>query len=190
MDTLRTAVFIDGAHLSKTLRHAYPGVGIAYDKLAALAAGSGELLRAYYYDALPYLSERPTDNEVQYLSRRQRFFHALRQLPKFMVREGRCVRSWNHDRGGYVYKQKFVDVFLCADLVRLASKGCIDVAVLVTGDSDFIPAVEVARGEGVHVRLLCSPNRKETHADLVAACDQRIVLDDAMIDAVRIAQAA
>jgi uncharacterized LabA/DUF88 family protein len=189
--TLRSAVFIDGAHLSKTLRHAYPDVGrIGYDKLAALVAGPTELLRTYYYNALPYVSHQPTDEELERASKRRRFHDALRHLPNVTVREGRCSRTWSADRQAYVYKQKYVDVSLCADLVRLASKNRIDVAVLVAGDSDFIPAVEVAKDEGVQVKLLCSPNPREVHADLVAIVDQRMTLDAAMIDAVRLERAA
>jgi uncharacterized LabA/DUF88 family protein len=180
---LRTAVFIDGAHLSKTLRNAYGSAPVAYDKLATIVAGDSELMRTYYYDALPYLPEQPTEEELHRYGQRERFFRALRSLSRFVVREGRVARCWDPERRAYVYRQKRVDLSLCADLVRLASKGRIDVAVLVTGDSDFVPAVEMAKEEGVQVRLLHSPDPRETHRDLLAAVDERIVLDAEMIAA-------
>jgi uncharacterized LabA/DUF88 family protein len=182
---LKTAVFIDGAHLSRTIRNAFPGAVVAFEKLADLLVGSNELLRTYYYDALPYLAERPTEEEATRFKKAARFFHALEQLPRFTVREGRVVRRWDEDRRAYVYKQKSVDVCMSSDLVRLASKRDIDVAILVTGDADFVPAVEIAKEEGVKVRLLCSPELLRTGRHLLAAVDERIVLDDAMVKAAR-----
>ena len=189
-NALRTAVFIDGAHLGKTLRHSYPGVLIDHARLAALLAVPGHLQRAYYYDSLPYLEDQPSVANRAFYDGRKRFFDSLRELPSFEVREGVCVKRWNQKMGQYVYAQKRVDNALSVDLVRLASKNRIDVAVLVTGDSDFVPAVEAARQEGVQVRLLCSPNPREVHADLMAAVDERMTLDARTVDAIRIRGAA
>jgi uncharacterized LabA/DUF88 family protein len=179
----KAAVFIDGAHLSRTLRSVFPGSQVAFDKLATLLARESELLRAYYYDALPYLAEQPSEEDTHRHDQKQRFFHALRQLPRFVVREGRTARTWDAERKAWTYKQKSVDVGLASDLVRLASKRCIDVAILVTGDADFVPAIEVAKEEGVQVRLVTSPDPRTTGRDLAAAADQRIMLDAAIIRA-------
>jgi predicted TIM-barrel fold metal-dependent hydrolase len=59
----------------------------------------------------------------------------------------------------------------CARIARLALRGLVDTLVVVTGDSDLIPAFEFARREGVRVLLdpLGAPVRRElrTHADAV-----------------------
>jgi len=181
---LRTAVFIDGAHLARILRASYPDAWVGYDRLAAYVAGRGQLLRAYFYDALPYLGRSATYAEREHYERRKRFFRVLGALPGFQVREGRCVQ------GEHGMMQKRVDVLLASDLVRLATKRAIDVAVVLTGDSDFVPAVEIAKDEGVRVRLVCSPDPHRTHQDLVAAVDERMVIDQAMIESVRAERAA
>jgi uncharacterized LabA/DUF88 family protein len=177
----RTAVFIDGAHLSVATRRDFPGVAIAFDKLAALLAGPTELVRTYYYDAPPYLPYNPSEQDRHRYAQRRRFYEALRHYPRFEVREGRIARTVNRHTGGYEYVQKYVDVWLSTDLVRLASKRQIDLAILVTADSDFVPAIRAAREEGVEVRLLSSRSPRAVHPELAAAVDARMFLDDAMV---------
>lgn len=48
-------------------------------------------------------------------------------------------------------KQKRVDMKIGLDVAWLASKGIVERIVLVTGDSDFVPALKFARREGVQV---------------------------------------
>lgn len=49
--------------------------------------------------------------------------------------------------------QKGVDMRLGLDLVEIALKRLVDQIVLMSGDSDFIPAIKIARREGVDVIL-------------------------------------
>ncbi len=49
--------------------------------------------------------------------------------------------------------QKGVDMRLGLDLVEMALKRLVDQIVLISGDSDFIPAIKMARREGVDVIL-------------------------------------
>ncbi len=182
---MKSAIFIDGAHLNSILRKHHSGAEVGYDKLALHLTGSDDLLRTYYYDSPPYQSNPPSTDESTRFAKRQRFFQSLRQLPKFEVREGRCARYWNKDASKWDFEQKRVDVLFSVDLVRLASKGKLERVILLTGDSDFLPAVSVAKDEGVQVRLLHSPNRKEVHRDLWDAADERIAFDAIFMAAVK-----
>ncbi len=76
-----------------------------------------------------------------------------------------------------------MDVLLSVDLVRLATKQQIGRAVLVAGDSDYLPAVVVAKDEGVSISLVHSPNTREVHRELWEAADQRFAFDAAMLSA-------
>ena len=49
--------------------------------------------------------------------------------------------------------QKGVDMRLGLDLVSLALKRIVDQVVIISGDSDFVPAIKIARTEGVEVIL-------------------------------------
>jgi hypothetical protein len=53
-------------------------------------------------------------------------------------------------------------------------------------DSDFLPAVTVAKDEGVSVTLVHSPLMKQVHRELWNAADERLAIDAAMIDGVKL----
>ena len=67
--------------------------------------------------------------------------------------------------------QKGVDIRIGLDIAWISLKRIVDVLVLVTGDSDFVPVMKFARKEGLKVYLetLGHPVRRElkAHADLV-----------------------
>lgn len=52
-----------------------------------------------------------------------------------------------------VYREGRVDTSIVADMVAMAARGEYRVAVLVSGDSDFIPALDTVRGFGAKVYL-------------------------------------
>jgi uncharacterized LabA/DUF88 family protein len=67
-------------------------------------------------------------------------------------------------------KQKGVDMKIGLDVAWLASKGIVERLVLVTADSDFVPAMKFARREGVQVVLVTLGHRNvkmslKEHAD-------------------------
>jgi len=51
-------------------------------------------------------------------------------------------------------QQKGVDMRIGLDIASLTLKGHVQVIVLVTGDSDFVPAMKFARREGAHLFLV------------------------------------
>jgi uncharacterized LabA/DUF88 family protein len=60
-------------------------------------------------------------------------------------------------------KQKRVDMKIGLDVAWLASKGIVDRIVLVTADSDFVPAMKFGRREGVQVILVTMAHRQVKH---------------------------
>jgi uncharacterized LabA/DUF88 family protein len=114
---MKIAIFIDGGYLDTIAKRC--GVKIDYCKLSVdVSQGKEEKTR---------------------FSNAQKFHQALERLPRYEVRTGRLVRR------GDEYEQKGVDTLLSIDLVNLAASGKISDAVLVAGDSDFMPAVKVAK---------------------------------------------
>ena len=101
-------------------------------------------------------------------------------LPRFEVRLGRLQRR-EDSQGRPLYQQKRVDILLGVDMVQLAARGHIREAVLVAGDSDFIPAVTAAKSEGVIVSLF---HGKDCHGDLRREVDERRRFDQSFIDSV------
>lgn len=52
-----------------------------------------------------------------------------------------------------MFQQKGVDIKIGIDILHLAYKKLVDQIILITGDSDFVPAAKIARIEGVDVVL-------------------------------------
>lgn len=178
----RVAIFIDGGYLDKVLATEYGMARLDYAEFARALAGADDILRTYYYHCPPWQGNPPTPEEQQRFSGKERFFDALRSLSCFEVRLGRLERRGVNEDGSPNFVQKRVDIQLGVDLVQLSVKHRIDRAVLVTGDSDFLPAVYAAKNEGVRLDLV---HGAQYHFDLWQACDSRISIDSALVDKVR-----
>lgn len=174
----RIACFIDGGYLDKTLLNEFDQARIDFHKLALWMANGIELLRTYYYHCPPYQSPNPTPEERERFAKAEKFFNNLRRLPRFEVRLGRLEFRGLSDKGIPIFEQKCVDILLGVDLAKLASKGQISHASILTGDSDFLPAIAVAKDEGVLVRLV---HGNTVHEKLWEICDERAALNREVI---------
>ena len=178
----RTAVFMDGAYLDQVVSESSLRIRIDYSKLVSYLTTSLDLFRSYYYHCPPYQGNRPTDDEKRRYAAARQFHNMLESLPRFTVRLGRLEYRGNRDDGSPIFQQKRVDILLGVDLTLLAAKGQIQRAILLAGDSDFIPAVEVAKNEGVLVSLY---HGNSYHRDLWQLADERVLIDQAMLDSVK-----
>lgn len=169
---IRAAVFIDGGYLSKILKDRFGQAVIDYGQFAKWAAEGYEIFRTYYYDCPPYQSAHPTEDERRRTASRQAFFTALNRLDRFSVRLGRLAYRGTNESGEPIFEQKRVDLQLGLDLAFLVAKSRVEMVVLVSGDSDLIPAVRTAREQGALVRLVHGP-RTTYHQDLWDEADER-----------------
>ncbi|MCY4582117.1 MAG: NYN domain-containing protein [Chloroflexi bacterium] len=181
-----TAVFVDGAYLEKVLLYDHDKAPIDFGRLVAAMVEGGELLRAYYYHCLPYQSNPPTNEERARYAARHRFFTALRHIPRFEVRLGKLVRRGMDRDGKPVFQQKRVDLMLGVDMALLAGKHRIGKVALLSGDSDFTPAVEAVKNEGVLTTLWHGSLTREVRpsSELRQACDERRELTAELIQSV------
>ena len=171
----RVAVFIDNGYVSKILQN---GVRMDFMKFCETACGDKERLRTYFYDCMPYQSESPTDEEKDKYARYCKFRDSIEKQPRFQMRFGKLSKTYD----GH-YAQKRVDILLAVELVRLSWSHQIGHAILVTGDSDFVPAVEAAKDAGVITTLYYS--RSSIHDELLRAVDERCELTDAFLESVK-----
>lgn len=189
----RLAIFIDGGYIDKISWDEF-GVRPDFDKLrqeivAAVRARTADpidLLRTFYYHCPPYQSNPPTREEADRFARSRSFYQALRRLGSFEVREGRLAHRGYDGAGNPIFQQKRVDLLLGLDFALLAGKNQITHAALLTGDSDLIPAVIVAKQEGVSVWHIHGPRRtsrgESTYSqELWESCDERLELDSALM---------
>ena len=177
----RVAIFIDGAYLEYVLKDDFDMPHISFERLSSAMAGEGSILRTYYYHCPPYQGNPPTTEEKQRYDARRRFYTSLDRLPRFSVRLGRLAFRGIGADGKPRYEQKRVDILLGVDLVQLAAKGQIQQAILLAGDSDFIPAVIAAKSEGVLIRLF---HGRGVHSDLWQEVDERVEINDEFIKSI------
>ena len=177
----RVAIFIDGAYLDSILKEEFGKARIDFHALSNKLCGQAEILRTYYYHCPVFQSNPPTPDENKRYSAQRKFFDTLERLPRYMVRLGRLARRGPDNHGGFHYEQKRVDILLGVDMVQLAAKKNIQDAVLLAGDSDFIPAVTAAKSEGVVVRLF---HGERPHSDLWRVADDRIQITQDFVNAI------
>ena len=178
----RCAIFIDGAYVDKLFHNHLGGVRVDYGKLSALLSTGSNLLRTYYYHCLPYQSSPPTVEERSRFSSAEKYMTALSRLPRFQVRLGKLEFRGQQADGSKIFAQKRVDILLGVDMVELAATHQISKAILVAGDSDFLPAIEVVKRHGVLTVLWHGTRgghgRQSTcHNDLWDMCDERFEID-------------
>lgn len=160
-----------------------------------------ERLRTYYYDALPWTASKdPAPEDVNRKARKQRYFDFLNLQERVQVRLGRCDKKViycpnclkNNKKKvllrcpecGEIYvkfDQKLVDVLLSIDVTKFSATRQIDKIIVIAGDSDFVPAVESAKENGVVVKLVYAQDESKgigTHDELLRKCDERLQLTD------------
>ena len=170
---------------------------VCTDLMAKDRLREADLFRIFYYDSEPYDGKatnpmsRTTINfgasTVAVAARR--LLSTLELQPDVAVRRGIVLcHGWKLgsmalkqlaasareiSAGDLVpdMKQKGIDIRIGLDIARLSLKEIVDIVVLVTGDSDFVPVMKFARTEGLKVYLepMSHPIRTElrVHADFV-----------------------
>jgi len=163
----KTAIFIDLGYLNSITKK-LGELKIDFDKFikSFIDDKSEELYRVYCYYCYPFQSSPPTAEQKLRKSNLDRFMQRLKKIPRFEIRLGRLSKT---KKGDYV--QKRVDTYFAIDLVKLAIKNIIKNAVLIAGDSDFVPPIEEAKENGVIVKLFYY--RDTVQDELLDCCDER-----------------
>jgi uncharacterized LabA/DUF88 family protein len=193
------AIFIDGAYLDNIARDEYH-VRLDIEKLGeeirkvvnAKSRDNVDILRMFYYDCLPYQSHVPTVDEADRYSKKRSFFYTIGRLPRVKVREGRLkFRGIDKTSGEPIFQQKKVDLQLGLDFALLSGKRSIAHAVVVAGDSDLLPAFEVAKEEGILVWLFhglarsCKDGKSTYAPELWDEADERYEMDINFFNAIK-----
>ena len=141
------AVFVDVANVFYAAKAA--GVDIDYVTLLKTVTAGRDLVRAYAYTGLD------PDNE------NQRNFH------DFLRRSGYKVVSKDIRKYGDGKVKANLDIELVVDMMKTARN--LDIAIVVSGDGDFAPAIRAVQEQGVRVEVLSF--RGNTSSDLMDVAD-------------------
>ena len=154
MNTARAIICIDNGFFSKVTED-LGGYRTDILKFCSYIAQkcSIDQYTCLFYDCMPYQSQKPTKEESKRYSKKDKFISSLKKKG-VIPRMGRLQKI---DR---TFTQKRVDTLWTADICKAALKDKIDAVVAITGDSDFVPGIEVAKEAGVHT-VLWGPKLKE-----------------------------
>jgi uncharacterized LabA/DUF88 family protein len=132
-------VFIDGGYLRNQISNIFVSDLLHYtafiDMINSQFQSSPfyfDLLRIYYYDAL---SNDPNIIDHSYIN-------AIKKIPIFEDRLGTLKIS--HKKRN----QKGVDTLIAIDLLSKSHQNQFDIAILITGDEDFVPAIDYVKNTG------------------------------------------
>ena len=162
----RVAIFVDGSNLYHALRSNFRRHDLNFAEFTNRLCGSRRLFRTYYYNVLQDPTQRPEGYREQ-----QEFLDILRKTPYMEVRLGGTKLAQG------IPVEKGIDVMLATDLLYFAWNDSYDVAVLVSGDSDFAYALQAVKNMGKHVEVAYFESG--VSKDLLNVADNRHLLDRA-----------
>lgn len=173
----RVAVLIDGGHLRVLVRKA----GLNYDpdyieKIAHACVEPDEvLIRILYYDCAPYqgTGKLPVSGATHTFGGSDEWLKTLAAKDWFAVRRGVLKfrgfkpkkvpispKALTDNDFAPDFEQKGVDMRIGLDIATFCESKAVERVILITGDTDCIPAMKYARKAGLQIVLVSLPKQK------------------------------
>jgi uncharacterized LabA/DUF88 family protein len=163
----KVAVFVDGANLYHSIKSYYKGV-LDYGVLLNTAIGGRKLLRATFYIVEKQEADE-TSGARSFVYNLNKFGYKVRSKP-LVVHE-----SLSADGERVVSHKGDWDMGIVVDMMRLADHA--DVYVLVSGDGDYVEAIEYLQSEkGLRIEVVSAGQC--TSQALLDVCDVHTDLGD------------
>lgn len=171
---MKTVLLIDGGYL----RACSKGSGQKYDNdfierfAHGCFIGDEYMFRIFYYDAPQYRGKAalPVSGKETQFQSSDKWLANLAKLERFAVRQGTLgFRGWRPKEIPLatdelrdsdfepIFEQKGVDMRIGLDIASFAHLRSVDRILLVSGDTDMIPAIKHARKSGLEVGLVQLP---------------------------------
>lgn len=184
---MKCAILIDGGHLRHLVKKAgFEPTPDFIEQFAEEVLEDGETaLRVYYYDCRPYNGRqvRPISGEDIEYNLHSGWMDELGRRNLFSIRLGHLkFRGWvfrdDGDGEGDLtddhfipsFEQKGVDLQIGLDIANLIARRAVDKIILVTGDTDLVPALEYTRNAAVSL-VIANPPGWQLHDQLLSHCD-------------------
>lgn len=177
----KVAVFVDGGHLRACAKRA--GKTYTVDlivKVAKALVQSGEdLFRLQYFDCEPFQGsvKLPVSGTTKHYPGNSSLLTDLSREELVAVRRGVLkFQGWERTRPSLKaatpptalsdadfkpkWEQKGVDLRIGLDIVTMTESRAADIIILLTGDTDMVPAMKLARGRGLQLAGVDLPNQR------------------------------
>lgn len=190
----RVAILIDGGFLRVAARKAGKQYNPSFIESFALRCPTQdeEIFRVLYYDCAPYSGtvKLPVSGAEHTFAGSDQWLHELARKDLFAVRRGVLkFRGYKPKRVPVAtaapltdadfdpdFEQKGVDMRIGLDIATLCQNKSVDRIILVSGDTDCVPATKHGRKAGVQIVLVELPKTRLapellSHADFRRAVD-------------------
>ena len=164
----RVAIFIDGGNFYKKIRqnNLIPkGVRFDYVKFTEFLARNRSVSKKSYYIGIVRNHDRSIKSQKMVESQ-QKFLKSL-ENNGYQIKRGKIVYDNN-------IREKGVDVQIAIDLVIDAVENKYDTAIIVSSDTDLIPAIKYIRSKGKKVEYVGFSNTPSL--GMIKESDNRILL--------------
>lgn len=145
----RVAIYIDGGNLYRFLKDPRvavpPGRVFDYTKFVNLLVGNRELVFKGYYVGIIRNFDK-SDKSAALVKGQQKFLSEI-EKEGFSVKRGKIIYD-------STIREKGVDVKLAIDLIIGAADDIYDTAIVVSSDTDLVPAVEHVRVKNKKVEYI------------------------------------
>lgn len=151
--TQRIGIFVDVQNLFYSARALFNGK-INFKKLIEYIVGGRELTRA-----IAYIVQKPDSDQSGFVEALKNMGYEIKSKELRIRLDGTAKGDW--------------DMGIAIDALAIASK--LDVVVLVSGDGDFVPLVEMLKAQGCKVEVVSF--EKSSAAELISAATEYIAID-------------
>jgi len=170
MQKERVMIFIDGSNLYHNLRRF--NIKTKFEQIIKKVETKREVINIFYYTAL---LDKSID-EKRY-NEHKRFLDKIKKISNFHIVLCNLRKVILLD-GSVDFTIKGDDVYLATDLIKGSYENLYDVAIIISGDADFIPAINLVRKNGKKVINAFFP--KSSSYLLRNCCDGSINLRKAL----------
>lgn len=174
----RVSIFLDGSNLFHKLRS--PELDLPnlllfnYRGLCDWLARSRRVVSYAYY--ISVVRATPDDPKGQEMRRGQQrlFAHLMSSNQNFVIQRGYLMKG----REDGVFHEKGVDVQLAVDLLVGAYENYFDTAVVVSSDTDLIPAIRKAKQLGKTVEYIGFAHQPSFALERAATLSRLLIKDE------------
>ncbi len=153
----RVGVFVDVQNMFYSAKALHQSK-IDYSKLLEEIVGNRKLVRA-----LAYVVQKSEVDQSSFTEALERLGYEIKSKDLRLRPDGTAKGDW--------------DMGIAIDTIAIAPK--LDTVVLVSGDGDFVPLVEMLKAHGCRVEVISF--RKSTAAELVIAATKYTAIEESML---------
>lgn len=146
-----------------------------FEKFCNLLGKEREIIDIFYYNATLDIRKDPEKYKSQ-----QRFFDKLKKISNLNLILCKLIKRKTKEAQEYYYVLKEDDIHMAVDMVEGAADNKFDIAIIISGDGDFVPAVKAIQRKNKKVENAYFSRTASSY--LKQTCDKSIKLTKQLLD--------